>query len=133
MAKTTPLRLSDTLLREAKQKGARTHRSAAAQIEHWAMVGKAIEGDLTDAQVEAVSAGLARVLVVADQAADLPELDDVLTDLQDQRGRGDLAAFVAGPVRYRAARDGSGSIEEVTPHGVRRGRFTDGAFRPDQR
>lgn len=131
MVKTTPLRLSDTLLREAKQKGARSHRSAAAQIEHWAMVGQALEGDLTDAQIEAVSAGLAKVLVVAHNAADMPDLDDVLTDLESRRVRGELSARVASPLRYRAARDASGAIEEVTPRGVRRGRFADGAFLPD--
>lgn len=128
MAKTTPLRLSDSLLREAKQKGARSHRSAAAQIEHWAAVGRVLEVGLTDSQIEAVAAGLAKVLVVDETTPPMPALEDVLGDLDARRTSGELAARVAGPVRYRAAPDGS--IEQVTPHGVRRGRFTDGAFVP---
>lgn len=129
MAKTTPLRVSDELLREAKQKGARAHRSAAAQVEHWAMVGKVLEPGLTDAQVECVAAGLAKVVVIDQAAPPMPHLDDVLVELGRRRASGDLAAQVAGPMRYRAAQDGG--IERVTPSGVERGRFVGGEFIPD--
>lgn len=128
MSKTTPLRLDDELLRLAKQKGARTNRSAAAQIERWALVGRVIEGAVTDAQIEAVAAGLAQVQVVVVDAPPAPDLDDVLTDLDALRDSGELSAQVAGPVRYRATADGG--IEQVTPKGVQRGAFIDGTFVP---
>lgn len=129
MTKTTPLRVSDALLREAKQKGARTQRSAAAQIEHWARVGRILEPGLTDAQIEGVAAGLAKVTVVEQEATPMPDLEDVLAELHTRRESGDLATKVAGPVRYRAA--AGGGIEQVTPSGVRRGHFLEGSFVPD--
>lgn len=130
MAKTTPTRLDDSLLQAAAQKGARTNRSAASQIERWALVGRVLERDLTDAQIEAVAAGLAEVKVVEAAAPRLPELDDVLTEVQHRREAGELTDQVAGPVRYRATADGV--LERVTPEGVQRGSFVDGEFVPDE-
>ena len=95
------------------------------------MIGKILEGSITDAQVEAVAAGLAQVHVVAADAPAMPDLDEVLAELENQRAQGLLSDRVAGPVRYRAAADGG--IEQVSPLGVRRGRFADGAFVPDPR
>ena len=126
MSKTTPLRLDDELLRLAKQKGARSNRSAAAQIERWALVGRVMEGAVTDSQIEAVAAGLAQVQVVSVSAPPAPDLDDVLAELDALRGSGELSAEVAGPVRYRASADGG--IERVTKQGVERGSFVDGTF-----
>lgn len=131
MSKTTPLRLDDDLLRLAKQKGARTNRSAAAQIERWAQIGRVLEKDLTDAQLEAIAVGLAEVRVVDAEAPPAPELDDVLAELGAARTSGTLTDLVAGPVRYRAAADSA--IERVTPQGVERGRFIDGTFVADPR
>jgi hypothetical protein len=64
------------LLREANQKGARSHPSEAAQIEHWATVGMVLVDELTDAQVEVVSTGLAKVLEVATDAPAMPDAAD---------------------------------------------------------
>lgn len=128
MSKTTPLRLNDELLRQAKQKGARSNRSAAAQIERWALVGRVMEGAVTDGEIEAVAAGLARVRIISVDAPPAPELDEVLADLDALRDSGELSAQVAGPVRYRASADGG--IERVSAAGVERGTFVDGAFVP---
>jgi ParD-like antitoxin of type II ParDE toxin-antitoxin system len=38
-----PVKVSDKLLTLAKKEAAATHRSATAQIEHWATLGRAIE------------------------------------------------------------------------------------------
>jgi hypothetical protein len=38
-----PVKVSDRLLALAKREAASTHRSATAQIEHWATLGRAIE------------------------------------------------------------------------------------------
>ena len=38
-----PVKVSDRLLALAKQEGKGTHRSATAQIEHWATLGGGIE------------------------------------------------------------------------------------------
>lgn len=43
----TPLRLSNELLVEAREAGGRFHRSITQQVEHWAQLGRAIEAALT--------------------------------------------------------------------------------------
>lgn len=130
MAKTTPTRLDDDLLRAAAQKGARTNRSAAAQIERWALVGRVLERDLTDTQIEAVAAGLAEVKVVETAAPRLPDLDEVLSEVKERRDSGELSDQVAGPVRYRATPEGQ--IQRVTHEGVQQGSFVGGEFVPDE-
>jgi ParD-like antitoxin of type II ParDE toxin-antitoxin system len=39
----SPVKVSDTLLALAKKEAESTHRSATAQIEHWATLGRAVE------------------------------------------------------------------------------------------
>ena len=39
----SPVKISDTLLAQARAEAAATHRSATAQIEHWATIGRAVE------------------------------------------------------------------------------------------
>ena len=39
----SPVKVSDKLLALAKKEAASTHRSATAQIEHWATLGRAVE------------------------------------------------------------------------------------------
>jgi ParD-like antitoxin of type II bacterial toxin-antitoxin system len=42
-----PVKLSDTLVVAAREAASSAHRSLAAQVEHWATLGRAIEGQLT--------------------------------------------------------------------------------------
>jgi hypothetical protein len=42
-----PVKLSDSLINAAREAAAAAHRSLAAQVEHWAALGRAIEGRLT--------------------------------------------------------------------------------------
>ena len=128
MPKTTPLRLDDELLQLAKRRGARSNRSAAAQIERWALIGRVVDKGLADEQIEALAAGLAEVRVVSREAPPAPELDDVLDELAELRRSSVLSARVSGPVRYRTSADGG--IERVTPAGVEPGSFIDGVFIP---
>lgn len=45
-----PVKLSDQLIEAAREAAPCAHRSLAAQIEHWAALGRAIDGTLTPAQ-----------------------------------------------------------------------------------
>jgi hypothetical protein len=45
-----PVKLSDTLIEAAREAAPLAHRSLAAQVEHWAALGRAIEGSLTSDQ-----------------------------------------------------------------------------------
>jgi hypothetical protein len=42
-----PVKLSDPLINAARKSATSSHRSLAAQVEHWATLGCAIEGALT--------------------------------------------------------------------------------------
>lgn len=54
-----PVKLSDDLIEAAREAAPLAHRSLAAQVEHWASLGRAIEGSLTSEQ----SATLKRTVV----------------------------------------------------------------------
>jgi hypothetical protein len=45
-----PVKLSDSLIDAAREAAPLAHRSLAAQVEHWATLGRAIEGSLTSEQ-----------------------------------------------------------------------------------
>lgn len=45
-----PVKLSDSLIEAARDAAPLAHRSLAAQVEHWAALGRAIEGSLTSEQ-----------------------------------------------------------------------------------
>jgi hypothetical protein len=45
-----PVKLSDSLIEAAREAAPTAHRSLAAQVEHWAALGRAIEGSLTSEQ-----------------------------------------------------------------------------------
>ncbi len=45
-----PVKLYDALIEAAREAAPLAHRSLAAQIEHWAALGRAIEGSLTSQQ-----------------------------------------------------------------------------------
>jgi hypothetical protein len=49
-----PVKLSDSLINAARDAAAGAHRSLAAQVEHWAALGRAIEGRLTADQSAAL-------------------------------------------------------------------------------
>jgi hypothetical protein len=81
-----PVKVSDRLLTLAREEARTTHRSATAQIEHWATLGRAVEAFLAYSDVlalkragetlplpvsvrpEDVHAQLARVAATADRA-----------------------------------------------------------------
>jgi hypothetical protein len=49
-----PVKVSDRLLAMAKQEASGTHRSAAAQIEHWATLGRGVEALVAYSEVLAL-------------------------------------------------------------------------------
>lgn len=122
----TPIRVTNALLNDARNHGERAHRSATAQIEHWALIGRLMEARYSQVEIEAIALG---VRPPGDTAA-APDLDDVLATIDDLRAEGSLAPAVAGRVRYRANRVDPELIDEVTEQGVRTGHFVDGRFQP---
>jgi len=55
-----PVKLSDSLIDAAREAAPLAHRSLAAQVEHWAALGRAIEHTLTSEQSAILKRGMVR-------------------------------------------------------------------------
>lgn len=53
-----PVKLSDDLINAARDAAPTAHRSLAAQVEHWAALGRSIEGALTAEQTASLKRGV---------------------------------------------------------------------------
>lgn len=63
-----PVKLSDSLIEAAREAAPAAHRSLAAQVEHWATLGRAIEGSLTSDESAILKGHVVRELAAADPA-----------------------------------------------------------------
>lgn len=129
-----PVKVSDKLLALAKKEAEATHRSATAQIEHWATLGRAVEvmaayGDVL--ALKRVGAALPMPASVSRQA-----LHDLLTRLVSDPDRERVKARIraAGGPLYTTDRRGTAPVAEVTPAGRRTpGRLVHRRFVPSRR
>ncbi|HET9491964.1 MAG TPA: hypothetical protein VFR64_19720 [Methylomirabilota bacterium] len=126
-----PVKVSDKLLALAKAEARGAHRSATAQIEHWATLGRAVEVLLAYRDVLALKR--------AGQALPVPAfvereaLHDLLTRLVESGNREDVQARIraAGTPVYTTHPDQPGAIVEIRSDGTRTaGRFDGRRFRP---
>ena len=126
-----PVKVSDRLLTLAREEARETHRSATAQIEHWATLGRAVEALVTYRDVLALKR--------AGQALPVPALvrpDDVdalLRSVAADRDREGVKARVraGGTPVYTADPERPGTVIEVRPDGTRtRGRLEGRVFVP---
>lgn len=128
-----PVKISDRLLAFAREEARGSHRSATAQIEHWATLGRAVEVLLAYTQILA--------LKKAGQSLPIPkfvrreDVHDVLARLVDDADREAVKSRIraAGTPVYTAEADHSGSIVEVQADGTRtHGRLKRRRFVPDR-
>ncbi len=117
-----PVKLSDSLVEDARLTSALTERSIAAQIEHWASLGKAIEPILGYEQLLGLKRrGAARSLV------------DSLTEVETEAGRNrlrDVLAMRPFP-HYEPVPGAPGELVRVDAEAKRvRGRFVKRQFVP---
>lgn len=118
----TPLRLSNELLVEAREAGARFHRSITQQVEHWAQIGRVIEATLTYS-----SAGKLKDL------SRQPELNSVLAKAESREGKRKVLAAIKARKQavYSADPDSHQGVIQHLPNGRKiRGRFVDRQFVP---
>jgi len=125
----TPLRVNDTLFKEAEVEGAFMRRSAAKQVEFWAELGKTLSQSITNTELLALMQGIAKVSV------DLPtttaiDPQAVFAQVNKKREAGDLGQVITqNHLYYEASHQNPGLLDEVAPNGKRRsGRFIDGKF-----
>jgi plasmid stability protein len=127
-----PVKVSDKLMKLAKVDAAAAHRSATAQIEHWATLGRAVEVIAAYRDVLALkTVGRALPFPTFARADDVREILDALAVDHERTG---VRAHIAGkgtPV-YEADPERPGGIVEIRPDGARvRGRLEERRFVPD--
>ncbi len=118
----TPLRLSNELLTEAREAGDRFHRSITQQIEHWAQLGRSIEAALSYA-----SAGRLKDL------SRVPDLGKLLSRPSTRSGKRKALSVIRSTKApsYSADPDQPNGVIQHQPNGRQvRGRFVTRVFIP---
>lgn len=114
-----PLKVSDRLLALAKQEAWATHRSATAQIEHWAMLGRGVEVLVTYREILALKR--------AGQTLPIPtfvrreDVHDLLAGLVNDADRASVKTRIhaAGVPLHATDPDYPGMIVEIQADGSR--------------
>lgn len=118
----TPLRLSNELLVEAREAGGRFHRSITQQVEHWAQLGRAIEAALTFS-----STGKLKDL------SKQPDLHDVLAKAETRAGKRKVLSAIKSQKHplYSADPENPQGVIQHLPGGRKvQGRFLNREFVP---
>jgi len=121
-----PLRISETLVREAKKAAQLQERSVAAQIEHWAKIGMAVEAALSLSATTALKATGGRLKELVPEAAIRKQLKAALVEIVQSANReaADRIVHAAGKPVYEADRSHPGFVVRIDPDGTRtRGRM----------
>ena len=115
----SPVKVSDRLLAMAREEAKGTHRSATAQIEHWATLGRAIEVLVAYSQVLALKRAGQTLPVPTFVSRD--EVHDLLARLVEDVDRETVKARIrsAGTPLYTTDPDHPGMIVEVQADGTR--------------
>lgn len=116
-----PVKLSDSLVLDARLAGELTERSIAGQVEFWAKLGRAIEPLLQgDKMLALCRAGSARPLSICLDTVDSAE------------GRQRVAEYLQSrPFPHYEASDTPGLLVRITANGQRTlGRFVNRQFEP---
>lgn len=95
-----PVKLSDTLINAARDAASDAHRSLAAQVEHWATLGRAIEGSLTSDQSASLKRSVQEPAVRAYAQAPHEDPSAVLTAALERA----VSPAFAGQVRQSLTR-----------------------------
>jgi hypothetical protein len=124
-----PVKLSDELVKAAREEAANTDRSITGQIEHWAKIGRSVETVLRHPEVQTLKQSplSARLSDGARQA-----IRAALARVVAESDRGSLArSLQTGRTVYQSDPAGSGLIERVEPDGSRTlGRLVNRRFVP---
>jgi hypothetical protein len=128
-----PVKLSDELVREARDEARIVNRSITGQIEHWASLGKAVEVMLKMSDIRALKR---RQLTVDDSSAASGIRSRILDAIRQVVSTSDRNAVkrrisaTGGPI-YESDPDRPGRIIRIGPDGTRTpGRFKGRSFIP---
>ena len=129
-----PLRISETLVREAKKSAELQERSVTAQIEHWAKIGMAVEAAVSLGATTALKATAGRLDKLVPDATMRKQLKAALVGIVQSADRqaADRIVRAAGKPVYEADRSHPGFLIRIDPDGKRtRGRMQGKRFVPE--
>jgi hypothetical protein len=129
-----PVKVSDELLALAKEEARGAHRSATAQIEHWATLGRAVEAMLAYGEMLALKR-VGQTLPIP-PVVSREDLHDLLAGLAAGPDRERVKARIraSGLPLYAADSEHEGMIVEVRSDGTRTpGHLKDRRFVPARR
>lgn len=125
-----PIKVSDELAEVAREEAVETSRSMASQLEHWAVLGRAVEKLLDHRDVLALKrlGGGA----VASVASPRWKIEQALASLARSTDRDAALVHIAATGAPRYGVDARGRLVRVDSDGTRTtGRMVDGEFVPD--
>ena len=128
-----PVKISDELLELARSEARETRRSATAQIEHWALLGRAVEALAAHGEMLALKRLGGALPLPGDVSREA--LDELLSGLFRSTERGAAAARIraAGGALYTTDPAFPGKVVEVREDGSRvPGRFESRRFVADR-
>lgn len=119
------MKLSDTLVLEARTVAETQERSIAGQVEYWAKIGRSVERLLDGRQIDRLR-----------KAVEAPDIDKLLEVVDTPKGRGMLQTFLAGEAfpHYRAHPNRKGLLIRTEANGKKTvGRFVNREFIAERR
>jgi len=129
----SPIRVQNSLMQSAIAVGALMHRSAAEQIEYWAVLGQKLSNNISPESLLSVNAGLMKIKLEA--VADVKiDFDDIMKTVENQTNSGLVTQSIAsGKVKYQIcqsyADQANGLLEQIATDGsVKVGSFVNGEF-----
>lgn len=126
----SPVRLDDQLVKDAKREGSLQKRSVPRQIEYWAMLGRTMENVVSLKDAVAVQQGI-KALRIEPATSPPVDSDAVFDILEMMRENGSLSKKVStAAVYYEATPGRPGFLDKVdTQAGTRQtGQFRNGEF-----
>jgi len=117
-----PVKLSDDLVLDARLTGEASERSIAGQVEHWARLGRAVEGVLRSGEVLALK-----------RRGDVRPLSAALSSVETAEGTERLRAHLAERPypHFEVSPDQPGLLVKIDEDGTRTvGRFVNRVFTP---
>jgi hypothetical protein len=117
----TPLKVSDSLFAIAKQEAQATERSITAQVEHWALIGRAVEAILAHQELLTLKQVGEVLTPLFPSAARRQEVHDLLTRIAGSTDREPTkkALRESGAPLYATDPEHPGLIVQVLPDGTR--------------
>jgi hypothetical protein len=116
-----PLKVSDSLFAIAKQEAQATERSITAQVEHWALIGRAVEAILAHQELLTLKQVGEVLTPLFPSAARRQEVHDLLTRIAASTDREPTkkALRESGAPLYATDPEHPGLIVQVLPDGTR--------------